>query len=138
MRFREPGEARMTGTVWCVFQKLPGEKCPSLAAVCRTREVAEMVCGSSRREAEASGEPESEWSIAEWTVLDAETERRAERADQISHVLDPMRAGLAAPHEESDGDGAGDGDESEGSGSPGSGGSQFPEIDVDTEYRAEP
>ena len=92
----------MTGVVWCVFQRLPGEKCPSLAAVCRSRAVAEMVCESSRREAGDSGEPESEWSIAEWTVLDARTERRAERADQISHVLDPMRAGLAAQDQSSD------------------------------------
>jgi hypothetical protein len=92
---------RMTGVVWCVFQRLPGEKCPSLAAVCRSRAVAEMVCESSRREASESGEPESDWSIAEWTVLDAKTERRAERAEQISHVLDPMRAGLV-PDEENE------------------------------------
>lgn len=87
----------MGETVWCVFQKLPNEKCPTLSAVCRTHAVAEAVCESSRREAQGSGEPEGEWLIREWSVLDEEAERQAEEADQISHVLDPMRAGVAVP-----------------------------------------
>ena len=31
----------MSQKVWCVFQKLPGESCPALSAVCVSREVAE-------------------------------------------------------------------------------------------------
>ncbi|HEX8692514.1 MAG TPA: hypothetical protein VF746_08855 [Longimicrobium sp.] len=92
----------MGETVWCVFQKLPNEKCPTLSAVCRTHAVAEAVCESSRREAQGSGEPEGEWLIREWSVLDAEAERRAEEADQISHVLDPMRAGVAVSEADAD------------------------------------
>ncbi|HEX2202362.1 MAG TPA: hypothetical protein VHG91_03650 [Longimicrobium sp.] len=92
----------MTGTVWCVFQRLPEEKCPSLAAVCRTRAVAEAAAESGRREAREAGEPEGDWTLGEWTVLDAKAERRAERAQQISHVLDPMRAAETASEEEQD------------------------------------
>jgi hypothetical protein len=84
----------MAGTVWCVFQKLPDEKCPSLSAVCRTRSVADATVESSRREERGSGLPESEWIIQEWTVMDRKTEHDAEQAEQISHVLDPMRAGV--------------------------------------------
>jgi hypothetical protein len=86
----------MGDTVWCVFQKLPEEKCPTLSAVCRTRGVAEALVESSRREAKESGEPDGEWIVREWTVLDRKAERQAERIEQISHVLDPMRAGEAA------------------------------------------
>jgi hypothetical protein len=92
----------MEGTVWCVFQRLPNEKCPSLAAVCRSRAVADALCESSRREGVAAGEPASDWTVQEWTVLDRSAERRAERADQISHVLDPMRAGAVPSFGEGD------------------------------------
>lgn len=95
----------MEGTVWCVFQRLPNEKCPSLAAVCRSRAVADALCESSRREAEATGEPASDWTVQEWTVLDRHAERRTERADQISHVLDPMRAGAVPSFGDGDDDG---------------------------------
>ena len=38
-----PGEWRMakTVTVWCVFERMPHEKCPALAAVCASPQVAE-------------------------------------------------------------------------------------------------
>lgn len=84
----------MAGTVWCVFQKLRDEKCPSLSAVCRTRAVAHATVESSRREEQGSGLPASEWIIQKWTVMDRKTEHDAEQAEQISHVLDPMRAGV--------------------------------------------
>ena len=92
----------MAHKVWCVFQRLPNEKCPTLSAICRTRAVAEAVCESSRRDAEGTGDAESQWTISEWTVLDRRAEHEVDEAAQISHVLDNMRAGVAVPR---DGDG---------------------------------
>jgi hypothetical protein len=86
----------MAKTVWCVFERLPHEKCPALSAVCASAEVAEEMCEMARREKEADGEPESELTITPWTVLDRQV-RKIDRADQISHVLDPMRGALAYP-----------------------------------------
>lgn len=86
----------MPKTVWCVFERLPEEKCPALAAVCASAEVAEELVELSRREKEADGEPAGEWTVAAWTVLDRQV-GRIETADQISHVLDPMRGALAYP-----------------------------------------
>ena len=86
----------MAKTVWCVFERLPHEKCPALSAVCASAEVAEEMCEMARREKEADGEPASEFTVTAWTVLDRQV-RRIDRADQISHVLDPMRGALAYP-----------------------------------------
>jgi hypothetical protein len=97
----------MAKTVFCVFERLPHEKCPTLAAICASAEVAEEVVEMSRREKEADGEPESEFTITPWTVLDRQV-RKIDRADMISHVLDPMRGALAYPAANADPD---DGDE---------------------------
>jgi len=86
----------MAKTVWCVFERLPHEKCPALSAVCASAEVAEEMCEMARREKEADGEPESEFTVTPWTVLDRQV-HKINRADQISHVLDPMRGALAWP-----------------------------------------
>ena len=86
----------MPKTVWCVFERLPEERCPALTAVCASAEVAEALAELSRREKEADGEPAGEWTISAWTVLDRQV-GRIETADQISHVLDPMRGALAYP-----------------------------------------
>ena len=86
----------MTKTVWCVFEQLPEERCPALAAVCASVEVAEALVELGRREKEADGEPAGEWTVTPWTVLDRQV-GRIDRADQISHVLDPMRGALAYP-----------------------------------------
>jgi hypothetical protein len=85
-----------TVTVWCVFERMPHEKCPALAAVCASPQVAEELVELSRREKEADGEPPSEWTVTPWTVLDRQV-GKIETADQISHVLDPMRGALAYP-----------------------------------------
>jgi hypothetical protein len=87
-----------TATVWCVFERLPHEKCPALCAVCASAEVAEEMVTLSRREKEADGEPPGEWTVTPWTVLDRQVAKIAS-ADQISHVLDPMRGALAYPAE---------------------------------------
>jgi hypothetical protein len=86
----------MTRTVWCVFERLPEEKCAALSAICVSAEVAEQVMEMARREKEAEGEPAGDWSVAPWTVLDRHL-GGMDRADQISHVLDPMRGALAHP-----------------------------------------
>jgi hypothetical protein len=85
-----------TVTVWCVFERMAHEKCPALAAVCASPQVAGELVDLSRREKEADGEPPSEWTITAWTVLDRQVQK-IESADQISHVLDPMRGALAYP-----------------------------------------
>jgi hypothetical protein len=95
----------MAETVWCVFERLPQQKCPALAAVCVSAEVAERVVELYRREKAADGEPPGEWNVAAWTVLDQQL-GGLDRADQISHVLDPMRGALAYPAA-----GGGDGNE---------------------------
>jgi hypothetical protein len=86
----------MAKTVWCVFERLPNETCAALTAVCASPEVAEELCEMSRREKEADGEPAGDWSVTPWTVLDRNV-KRIDQADQISHVLDPMRGALAYP-----------------------------------------
>ncbi len=85
-----------TATVWCVFERMAHEKCPALAAVCASPQVAEELVELSRREKEADGEPPSDWTVTPWTVLDRQV-GKIETADQISHVLDPMRGALAYP-----------------------------------------
>jgi len=90
------GRRAMAKTVWCVFERLPEEKCPALTAICASIEVAEELVELGRREKEADGEPAGEWSVTPWTVLDRQV-RRIDSADQISHVLDPMRGALAYP-----------------------------------------
>lgn len=47
----------MAKTVWCVFERLPEERRPALAAVCASAEVAEALVELGRREKEADGEP---------------------------------------------------------------------------------
>jgi hypothetical protein len=89
-------DAMATKTVWCVFERLPEERCPALTAVCASIEVAEELVELGRREKEADGEPPGEWTVTPWTVLDRQV-ARIDRADQISHVLDPMRGALAYP-----------------------------------------
>lgn len=86
----------MSETVWCVFQKLPADPCPSLFAICRSGPAAEKVVERSRGEQREAGEPEGEWTIRTWSVLE-DDERGMAGIDQISHVLDPMRAALALP-----------------------------------------
>jgi hypothetical protein len=89
-------DGEMAKTVWCVFERLPHESCPGLSAVCASAEVAEEMVALGRREKELEGAPESEWTVAPWTVLDRQV-AKIDRADQISHVLDPMRGALAYP-----------------------------------------
>jgi hypothetical protein len=99
----QPTVNAMAKTVWCVFERLPEEKCPALAAVCASIEVAEELVELGRREKEAEGEPAGEWTVTPWTVLDRQM-GRIDRADQISHVLDPMRGALAYPAENQEDD----------------------------------
>lgn len=88
----------MAQKVWCVFQRLPGEGCPALAAVCASREVAEEVARMSEDDDREQGRPASAWSISAWGVLDGEVaEMRG--LQQISDALDPMRAGVLPPEE---------------------------------------
>lgn len=91
----------MSQKVWCVFQKLPGESCPSLSAVCASREVARM----SEEDDREQERPPSTWSIAAWGVLDGDVaEMRG--VQQISDSLDNMRAG-AIPADEAEDEPAG-------------------------------
>ena len=76
----------MAKTVWCVFERLPHERCPTLAAICASAEVAEEIVEMARREKATDGDPESEFTVTPWTVLDRQV-ARIDRADQISHVL---------------------------------------------------
>ena len=86
----------MAGAVWCVFQRLPGEACPRLAAVCASREAAESQLSLSNREQEQMGESAGEWTIERWSVLEADV-RSIEDADQISHALSGVRDAIADP-----------------------------------------
>jgi hypothetical protein len=86
----------MAERVWCVFQKLPGERCPTLSAICASASTAAELVALSQREEESSGARRSEWSVTAWTVLRDEV-AQIEDIDHISHVLDPMRDGLADP-----------------------------------------
>jgi hypothetical protein len=89
----------MSKHVWCVFQKLPGDACPTLSSICVSRRVAEEVIRLSREE--GMGRPgddarDAEWSVRPWAVVEEET-GSVRDAGRISRVLDPRRAGLADP-----------------------------------------
>lgn len=88
----------MREQVWCVFQKLAGERCPTLSAVCASRDVADTMAERGRLEQAAAGDEGCEWSVSAWSVLDGEL-GEIENIEQISHVLDPMRDGVARPPE---------------------------------------
>ncbi len=92
----------MADKVWCVFQKLPGESCPSLSAICGSPEVAEGVARISEAEERDQGVPVSEWTVRRWDVLDSGY-GEIEDIQHISDVLDPMRAGTV-PLDGSDGE----------------------------------
>ena len=93
-------KAGMADIVWCVFQRLPGEDCPKLAAVCASAEAAESLVALSRREQAQMGEAPGEWSAERWSVLRGDM-GGIEAADQISHALDPMREATAIPPDQS-------------------------------------
>lgn len=82
----------MSRTVWCVFQKLPGESCPALSAVCASREAAAQVARMSEEDERRMGQEVSAWTVGEWGVLEGDVDE-LEEIQQISDVLDPMRAG---------------------------------------------
>jgi len=88
----------MGRTVWCVFQKLPGESCPGLAAVCGSREVADELVEVSERDEREQGRPASTWTVSAWSVLDGDV-GKIDDIQHISDVMDPMRMG-AIPEEE--------------------------------------
>ena len=90
----------MATSVWCVFQKLPGESCPALAAVCASAEAADALVELSRREQEQMGEAPGEWMIQKWGVLTRDV-HDIEDADQISHVMTPLREAIADPRGDS-------------------------------------
>lgn len=95
----------MAQKVWCVFQKLPGESCPALSAVCASREVAEEVARMSEEDDRQQERPASTWTIAAWGVLEGDVaEMRG--VQQISDSLDNMRAG-AIPADEAEDEPAG-------------------------------
>jgi hypothetical protein len=94
-----------TAAVWCVFQRLPGEACPRLAAVCASPEAAESQVALSHREQEEMGESQGEWTIERWSVLEADV-KEVEAADRISHALTGVRDALAVPPDEEEGGGA--------------------------------
>lgn len=80
-------------SVWCVFQRLPHERCPNLSAICRTSAVAEQLVRMSEEEERQQGKPASAWTVEQWSVLDREM-GKIESIQQISDVMDPMRAGV--------------------------------------------
>ncbi|HEX7239823.1 MAG TPA: hypothetical protein VF263_06130 [Longimicrobiaceae bacterium] len=82
----------MSRKVWCVFQRLPGESCPALSAVCATRAAADELVRISAGDEEEQGRPRSAWTVSAWGVLDGDVAGIAD-AQQLSDVLDPMRAG---------------------------------------------
>ena len=91
----------MAQKVWCVFQKLPGESCPALSAVCASREVAEEVARMSEEEDRRQERPPSTWTVSAWGVLDGDVaEMRG--VQQISDSLDNLRAGAIPPEEEAE------------------------------------
>ncbi len=89
----------MAETVWCVFQKLPGDHCPTLSAICGSERAAQAMVEMNQREQQEMSEAEGEWTFSRWSVLDHEVQS-LESADQISHVLGPMRGAIAIPPEE--------------------------------------
>lgn len=84
----------MARTVWCVFQRLEGESCPTLAAVCGSRDVAERLVADGEGEA-------GEWTISAWSVVETELPDIQE-IDQMSDALDPWRAGTLSADAEVD------------------------------------
>ncbi|MDB4948360.1 MAG: hypothetical protein JWM27_1009 [Gemmatimonadetes bacterium] len=96
-------------SVWCVFQRLPGERCPSLAAICRTRAVADELVRGSEEDDRQQGKPASTWSVEQWSVLDGELKAIGD-IRQISDVMDNMREGVLT--ESTENPDAGDPDES--------------------------
>jgi hypothetical protein len=80
-------------SVWCVFQRLPHERCPNLSALCRTSAVALALVRMSEDEERRQGKPPSAWTVEQWTVLGREVPK-IESIQQISDVMDPMRAGV--------------------------------------------
>jgi hypothetical protein len=90
----------MAQKVWCVFQKLPGENCPALSAVCASRELAEEVARMSEDDDREQERPPSAWTISAWGVLEGGV---AEMRDvqQISDSMDNLRAG-AIPRDEAE------------------------------------
>lgn len=90
----------MAQKVWCVFQRLPGESCPALSAVCASREVAEEVARMSEDDDREQERPPSAWTISAWGVLEGGVEEMR-GAQRISDALDNLRAG-AISREEAD------------------------------------
>lgn len=86
----------MSAAVWCVFQRLPGESCAALAAVCASREAADALVALSHREQEEMGEQPGEWTVQRWSVLGGDLKGIAD-ADRISHLLAPLRDAEAEP-----------------------------------------
>lgn len=82
----------MGQTVWCVFQKLPGEPRPVLSAVCARQEVAESVVRLGEEDERVRRLPPSTWSCNEWSVLDGDL-AEVEEIQRMSEALDPLRAG---------------------------------------------
>ncbi|HET6764706.1 MAG TPA: hypothetical protein VFH27_13570 [Longimicrobiaceae bacterium] len=95
-------------SVCCVFQRLPGERCPSLAAICATRAVADDLVRMSEEDERQQGKPASVWTVETWSVLDGEVAKIGD-IQQISDAMDPMRDGVL-PEAASDPDGSTDGD----------------------------
>lgn len=89
----------MAEKVWCVFQRLPGEGCSTLSAVCATRGVAEEVVRLSEEDEREQGRPASAWTIGAWGVLAGDVGPIGD-IQHLSDVLDPMRAGSIPPEEE--------------------------------------
>jgi hypothetical protein len=87
-------------SVCCVFQRLPGEKCPSLAAICSTDSVAQELVRMSEEEERQQGKPASVWTVESWSVLDGEIGKIG-GIQQISDVMDPMREGVLPDETES-------------------------------------
>lgn len=98
----------MAEAVWCVFQKLEGEDCGRLAAVCASPEAARALVELSRSEHEQTGDAPGEWSVQRWALLQADI-GGMEAADQLSHLLDPMRHAAAVPAPEASAPGEGTG-----------------------------
>jgi hypothetical protein len=94
-------------SVCCVFQRLPGERCPSLAAICATRAVADDLVRMSEDEERQQGKPASVWTVETWSVLDGEVAKIGD-IQQISDVMDPMRDGVL-PESAGDWETSGDG-----------------------------
>ena len=93
----------MGQTVWCVFQRLPGEPRPVLSAVCARQETAERVLALAEEDERVRGLAPSTWTCNAWSVLDDDLAEVAE-IQRMSESLDALRAGTLPPD-----DGEGDG-----------------------------